>query len=232
MINWIWLFFIVIGFVVAAANGNIEAVTKAALDGAKSGVTVCFGLISILVFWLGVMRIAEDAGLLQKIAVLLRPIVRFLFPSVPKDHPAVGYIMSNMSANILGLGNAATPMGIKAMQELQKLNPNKDVASPAMCTLLALNTASITLIPTTLIAIRMNYDSMNPAEIVGTTLLATIVSTGGAIIIDRWYRRVHSRRPPAPPPSPPQRGGEGAKREGRSRPPNSPVRTVTTSEKG
>ncbi|WP_405079527.1 nucleoside recognition domain-containing protein [Paenibacillus chitinolyticus] len=196
MVNWIWLFFIVSGFAVAAVQGNVEAVTQAAFDGAKSGVTVCFGLISVLVFWLGMMRIAEDAGLLSKLAVLLRPVVRFLFPSIPKDHPALGYIMSNMSANILGLGNAATPMGIKAMQELQKLNPHKDTASPAMCTLLALNTASITLIPTTLIAIRMNYNSMNPSEIVGTTLLATIVSTAAAIIVDRWYRR---RLPAGPP---------------------------------
>ncbi|UJF31179.1 nucleoside recognition domain-containing protein [Paenibacillus hexagrammi] len=189
MVNWIWLFFIVAGFVVAAATGNVEAVTQAAFDGAKSGVTVCFGLISILVFWLGMMRIAEDAGLLSKLAVLLRPLVRFLFPGVPKNHPAIGYIMSNMSANILGLGNAATPMGIKAMQELQKLNANKETASPAMCTLLALNTSSITLIPTTLIAIRMNYNSVNPAEIVGTTLIATAISTAAAILVDRWYRK-------------------------------------------
>lgn len=189
MVNFIWLFFIVVGFLVAAVNGNIEAVTQAVFDGAKSGVTVCFGLISILVFWLGMMRIAEDAGILSRLAILLRPIVRFLFPSVPKDHPALGYIMSNMSANILGLGNAATPMGIKAMQELQKLNPDKETASAAMCTLLALNTSSITLIPTTLIAIRMNYNSVNPAEIVGTTLMATIVSTLAAILVDRWYRR-------------------------------------------
>jgi spore maturation protein A len=101
--------------------------------------------------------------------------------------------MSNMSANILGLGNAATPMGIRAMQELQKLNPNKEVASPAMCTLLALNTSSITLIPTTLIAIRMNYQSVNPAEIVGTTLIATIISTLAAILVDKWYRQRYER---------------------------------------
>jgi spore maturation protein A len=196
MVNWIWLFFIVIGFVVAALNGNIEAVTQAAFDGAKSGVTVCFGLISVLVFWMGMMRIAEDGGLLSKLARLLQPAVRFLFPSVPKNHPAIGYIMSNMSANILGLGNAATPMGIKAMQELQKLNADKDTASTAMCTLLALNTSSITLIPTTLIAIRMNYNSVNPAEIVGTTLIATIISTAVAIFVDRWYRRSRSPIPP------------------------------------
>lgn len=189
MVNFIWLFFIVSGFVAAAVQGKIEVVTGALIDGASTGVTVCFGLISILVFWLGMMRIAEDAGLLRKLAVLLLPVIRFLFPDVPKNHPAIGYIMSNMSANIFGLGNAATPMGIKAMEELQTLNPDKHNPSPAMCTLLALNTSSITLIPTTLIAIRMNFNSLNPAEIVGTTLIATIISTAAAIIVDRWYRR-------------------------------------------
>lgn len=206
MVNLIWLFFIVAGFAVAAFQGNIEVVTQAAFDGAKSGVTVCFGLISVMVFWLGMMRIAEDAGLLQKLAAFLSPFVRFLFPSVPKDHPALGYIMSNMSANILGLGNAATPMGIKAMQELQLLNPDKEVASPAMCTLLALNTASITLIPTTLIAIRMNYNSVNPAEIVGTTLMATCVSTLAAILVDKWYRRKSRLVPGRPPMNPKGKG--------------------------
>lgn len=191
MVNWIWLFFIVAGFAVAAVQGNIDAVTQAVFDGAKTGVTVCFGLISILVFWLGIMRIAEDAGLLHKVAVLLRPVVRKLFPSVPSDHPAIGYIMSNMSANILGLGNAATPMGIKAMQELQKLNPDKERASAAMCTLLAINTASITLIPTTIIAIRLNFGSANAAEIVGTTLMATAVATVVALVVDKWYQRRH-----------------------------------------
>ncbi|MCJ8011128.1 nucleoside recognition protein [Paenibacillus sp. KQZ6P-2] len=199
MINVIWLALIVIGFGFAAAQGNIDTVTSAAFDGAKTGVTVCFGLISVLVFWLGMMRLAEESGLLQKIAKLLSPVVRFLFPDVPKNHPAMGYILSNMSANLLGLGNAATPMGIKAMQELQLLNPDKTAASPAMCTLLALNTASITLIPTTLIAIRMNYQSANPTEIVGTTLAATIVATLAAVAADRWYRRKFLNRHPQPP---------------------------------
>ncbi|MFF2887638.1 nucleoside recognition domain-containing protein [Paenibacillus sp. NPDC057967] len=198
MVNWIWLFFIVISVVVAAITGKMDTVTQAAFDGAKSGVTVSFGLISIMVFWLGMMRIAEDAGLLTKLARLLRPIVRWLFPDIPKDHPAIGYIMSNLSANLFGLGNAATPMGIKAMQELQKLNPDKDTATPAMCTLLALNTSSITIVPTTLIAIRMNYGSANPAEIIGTTLAATFVATAAAILADRWYRR-KSQAPPTTP---------------------------------
>ncbi|MDF2924346.1 MAG: spmA [Paenibacillaceae bacterium] len=191
MVNWIWLFFIVAGFAVAAYTGNIDSVTQAVFDGSKTGVTVSFGLISIMVFWLGIMRIAEDAGLLKRIASLLRPVVRWLFPSVPSDHPAMGYIMSNMSANILGLGNAATPMGIKAMQELQKLNPDKTKASAAMSTLLAINTASITLIPTTIIAIRLNFGSANAAEIVGTTLMATTIATVVALLTDKWYQRKH-----------------------------------------
>ncbi len=188
MVNYIWLFFIVCGFVVGAINGRMEQVTEAAFEGAKTGVSVCIGLISVLVFWLGMMKIAEQAGLLQKLGALLRPAIQLLFPSIPKDHPALGYIISNMSANILGLGNAATPMGIKAMQELQKLNPDKHTATPDMCTLLALNTSSVTIIPTTLIAIRMNFDSANPAEIVGTTLIATIIATAAAIMADKWYR--------------------------------------------
>ncbi|REK77294.1 nucleoside recognition domain-containing protein [Paenibacillus paeoniae] len=210
MVNWIWLFFIVISVVVAAINGKMDMVTQAAFDGAKSGVTVSFGLISIMVFWLGMMRIAEDAGLLTKLARLLRPLVRWLFPDIPKDHPAIGYIMSNLSANLFGLGNAATPMGIKAMQELQKLNPDKDTATPAMCTLLALNTSSITIVPTTLIAIRMNYGSANPAEIIGTTLAATIVATAAAILADRWYRSRSQPPPitPRPPLTKPSGGGE------------------------
>lgn len=196
MINLIWLLMIVIGFVFAAVNGKIEVVTQAAFDGAATGVTVCFGLISVLVFWMGMMKIGEDAGLLSKIAKLLGPVVAFLFPDVPRNHPAMGYILSNMSANLLGLGNAATPMGIKAMQQLQELNPDKQTASPAMCTLLALNTASITLIPTTLIAIRLNYQSANATEIVGTTLIATIIATLAAIMADRWYRNRALNKPP------------------------------------
>jgi len=199
MVNWIWLFFIVAGFVVAAINGRIDAVTEAAFEGAKTGVTVCFGLISVLVFWLGLMRIAEDAGLLKKLAKLLSPFIGFLFPSVPRDHPAFGYILSNMSANILGLGNAATPAGIKAMQELQKLNPDKRTASAAMSTLLAINTASITLIPTTMIAIKMNFGSKTPTDIVGPTLAATAVALAAAIVLDKWYQL---RTPPPAPTQP------------------------------
>lgn len=194
MLNVIWLGLIVISIVVAAITGRMEAINAAAFEGAKTGVTVCLGLLSVLAFWMGMMRIAEKSGLLELLARVLSPIIQILFPDVPKGHPAMGYILSNMSANLLGLGNAATPMGLKAMEELQKLNPDKQNASPAMCTLLAINTASITIIPTTMIAIRMQYGSMNPVEIVGTTLLSSFAATIVALLIDRMYRYRHIRR--------------------------------------
>ncbi|WP_062046710.1 nucleoside recognition domain-containing protein [Bacillus sp. JCM 19034] len=192
MINKIWMSMLVIGVIFAAINGRMSEVNEAIFAGAKDAVTICIGLISVLVFWLGLMRIAEVAGMLRGLARLLEPIVRRIFPEVPKGHPAMGYILSNMSANLFGLGNAATPMGIKAMQQLKELNGNKDTASRSMITLLAINTASITLIPTTVISIRMSYESVSPTEIVGTTLIATFCSTVGALLIDRffYYRRL------------------------------------------
>ncbi|PSK06344.1 nucleoside recognition domain-containing protein, partial [Brevibacillus sp. NRRL NRS-603] len=193
-LNVIWLGLIVISIVVAAVTGRMEAINAAAFEGAKTGVTVCLGLLSVLAFWMGMMRIAEKSGLLELLARALSPIIQVLFPDVPKGHPAMGYILSNMSANLLGLGNAATPMGLKAMEELQKLNPDKQNASAAMCTLLAINTASITIIPTTMIAIRMQYGSVNPVEIVGTTLLSSFAATIVALLIDRMYRYRHIRR--------------------------------------
>jgi len=209
MVNMIWLGMIVLSVVFGAANGRLEEVAEAAFGGAQTGVTVSLGLISILVFWMGLMKIAEGAGLVSRLSRLLAPAVRKLFPGVPADHPAMGYILSNMSANLLGLGNAATPMGIRAMQELQKLNPQPAVATPAMCTLLALNTASITLVPTTMIAIRMNFGSAHPAEIVASTLLATAVATAAAIAADAWYRRRSSGPPQSLPGSAPPSGAGG-----------------------
>ncbi|MGA8943477.1 MAG: nucleoside recognition domain-containing protein [Thermoactinomyces sp.] len=188
MIHYIWVFMILSGVVAAAFEGKLNLVTTAALKGAEEGISVCFGLISIMVFWLGMMRIAQDAGLLEKLAKIMRPVARFLFPSVPSDHPAMGYILSNMSANLFGLGNAATPMGLKAMEELQKLNKDKKTATPAMCTLLALNTSGLTLIPTTIIGIRMKHGSQDPTEIIGPTFLATIFATAVAIMLDRYYQ--------------------------------------------
>ncbi|MGG0716642.1 nucleoside recognition domain-containing protein [Robertmurraya massiliosenegalensis] len=194
MVNLIWVFMTVFGVVFAIFNGTMSEVNEAVFSGAKEAVTLCIGLISILVFWLGMMRIAEDAGLLKILAKLFRPLVKRLFPEIPNDHPAMGYILSNMMANMFGLGNAATPLGIKAMEEMRQLNGGSNEASRSMITFLAINTSSLTLIPTTVIAIRMNYNSANPTDIVGTTLIATLCSTIGAILIDRFFYYRRSRK--------------------------------------
>ncbi|RLQ95048.1 nucleoside recognition domain-containing protein [Falsibacillus albus] len=191
MVNYIWVLMTIIGLVVAAINGRMKEVNEAIFNSANEAVTLCIGLISILVFWLGIMRIAQDSGLLEKLSNLFRPIVSRLFPEVPAGHPAMGYILSNMMANMFGLGNAATPLGIKAMEQLKELNGGKTAASRSMITFLAINTSSLTIIPTTVIAIRMNYHSASPTEIVGPTLIATMCSTIGAILIDRYF---HYRR--------------------------------------
>ena len=194
MVNIIWLVMIVVGILVAGHNGNIEVVTKAAFEGAQTGVTTSLNLIAIITFWLGIMKLAEAAGLVQALAFLVRPLTKFLFPSIPTNHPAMGAIVMNLSANILGLGNAATPMGLIAMQELQKLNRHRpDTASDAMCTFLDLNTSCITLIPTTIIGIRLLYGSGNPTEIVGTTIFATACGMTLAILVDRVLRFVYNR---------------------------------------
>lgn len=191
MINYIWIAMTVIGLIFAAVNGKMKEVNEAIFQSANEAVTICIGLISILVFWLGIMRIAQESGLLDKLANLFKPIVLKLFPEVPANHPALGYILSNMIANLLGLGNAATPLGIKAMEQLKELNGGGITASRSMITFLAINTSGLTLIPTTVISIRMNYDSISPTEIVGPTLIATCCATLSAILIDRYF---HNRR--------------------------------------
>jgi len=185
----IWLLLLVSGIVVAAFNGQIEIVTQAALDASKNAVKVCFDLIGIMAMWLGIMKIAERAGLIQGLAGLMAPLLRRLFPSVPHRDPAMGAIIMNLSANMLGLGNAATPFGMKAMQELQRLNGNRPEASAAMCTFMALNTSCITLIPATIIGIRVAYGSSNPTEIVGACIFATSCAMVVAVSLDYMFRK-------------------------------------------
>jgi len=192
LVNIIWVAMLLIGIIVAAINGNIEVVTTAALEGAQTAVDFALGLIAIMAFWLGVMKVAEAAGLVRMLSRLMKPLTTFLFPSVPRDHPAMGAIIMNLSANILGLGNAATPMGLIAMKELQKLNrANPGTASEAMCTFLAVNTSCITIIPATIIGIRIQTGSANPTEIVGTTIFATAAAMTVAVIADRILRRIY-----------------------------------------
>lgn len=188
MLNLIWLVLLASGVLVAALSGNVEVVTEAALGAAKGAVQVCFDLIGVMALWLGIMRIAERGGLVALIARLMRPLMIRLFPSIPSNHPAMGAIILNLSANMLGLGNAATPFGMKAMQEMQTLNPDSDEASPAMCTFLALNTSCITLIPATMIGVRLSFGSANPTEIVGPCIFATSLSMLIAVSLDYWFR--------------------------------------------
>jgi len=179
MLNYIWFGMIFISVMVGSITGNIDAVTEAAISMAKTAVEIAISLIGIMALWLGTMKIAEESGLISIIARALRPITVRLFPDVPKDHPAIGSIVLNMAANILGLGNAATPLGLKAMEELQELNPKKDTATNAMCTFLAINTSSVQIIlPATVIAL-MGAESN---QIFITTIIATGLSTVAAVV--------------------------------------------------
>ncbi|MBP1969648.1 spore maturation protein A [Virgibacillus natechei] len=186
MVNIIWACMAIIGIVYAMFNGTMDQVNQAVFESANEAVTLSIGLISVLVFWLGIMKVAESAGILEVLSKLFRPVISRIFPDIPKDHPAMGYILSNITANLFGLGNAATPMGIKALEQMKQLS-GSDTASRSMITFLALNTSSLTLIPTTVIAIRMQYNSISPTEIVGTTIIATMISTVSAILIDRFF---------------------------------------------
>ncbi len=180
MLNYIWMGMILIAVVVGTLTGRIDQVTQAAIDMAKLSVEIAIGLVGIMALWLGIMKIAEASGLIRIIAKLLRPITIRLFPDVPDDHPAIGSIVLNMSANMLGLGNAATPLGLKAMEELQELNPDKKTASNAMVMFLAINTSSVQLIlPATVVALMGIVSS----QIFITTILATLCSTIAAIVI-------------------------------------------------
>ncbi len=194
MINGIWLLMILMGILLAGWQGKPEVVTQAAFQAAQAAVVYSLELIGVMSFWLGMMKIAEEAGLVNALVKLLKPLTRLLFPSVPAGHPAMGSILMNLSANILGLGNAATPFGLKAMQELQDLNGTKDTATDAMCTFLALNTACITLMPTMIIGIRLSAGSADPTEIVGTTLFATALGMGMAVTADNILRRIYRGR--------------------------------------
>jgi len=182
VLNYIWLALVLLAVAIGGWNDRLKDVTEGAFDGAKTAVTIALGLIGIMALWLGVMRLAERAGLVQRIARGLRPIMRRLFPDVPPEHPAMGSMVMNMSANMLGLGNAATPLGLRAMRDLESLNPRPGVATNAMCTFLAINTSSVQLIPATAIAILVASGSTRPTAIVGTALLATLCAASVAVI--------------------------------------------------
>ncbi|MCG0237744.1 MAG: spore maturation protein [Firmicutes bacterium] len=192
--NAVWLVLILMGVAVAGARGEVGAVTEAATAAAEGAIETAFHLAGVMALWLGLARVAEEAGMMQGLARLLGPLTRRLFPSVPRDHPALGSMAMNLSANLLGLGNAATPLGLKAMQDLQSLNRgDPQTATPAMITFLVLNTSSVTLIPGTLIALRAAHGSANPGAIVVPSLVATLLSAAAGLATDALCRRLWGR---------------------------------------
>ena len=176
MLNYIWLALVILAVVLGGINGKIENVTNAAIDSAGSAVTIAIGLIGVMALWLGIMKIAEDSGLMALLARAIAPLMKRLFPDVPEGHPAMGSMLMNIAANMLGLSNAATPLGLKAMEDLEKLNSHPGVATNAMCTFLTINTAGLQLIPATMVSLMASAGSRDPTAIIGTTFAATLVA--------------------------------------------------------
>lgn len=189
MVSYIWFFLIIIGVTYSFLTGNISNINESILTNGAEALELMLSIFPVIVLWSGIMKIAEDAGLLTKFAKFLEPILSRLFPSVPKDNPALGFIASNIAANMMGLGSAATPFGLKAMSELQKINNKKDTASVPMITFLVLNTAGVTIVPTTVLALRISQGSVNPSEIIIPGAIATICSCIGAVTIDYFIRK-------------------------------------------
>ena len=201
MLNYLWAGMILVGFVFGAFNGRMQDITNAALDSSKEAVTLCITMIGVMAFWTGIMEIASKAGIIRMASRKMRPLVRFLFPGMPEGHKAEEHITTNFIANFLGLGWAATPAGLRAMEELGRLEDDrragrapgpvrkKGVAGNEMCTFLIINISSLQLIPMNVIAYRSQYGSPDPAAIIGAGILATMVSTGAAVVFCRMMDR-------------------------------------------
>ena len=191
MLNYIWLGLVVISVILGGFTGNLQGVTNAAFEACKTAVmNIALPLAGVMALWLGLMKIAEKSGLVNLLARALRPVLKWLFPEVPANHPAMGSMVMNLAANMLGLSNAATPLGLRAMQDLEKLNPRPGTASNAMCTFLAINTSSIQLIPATTVAILAAAGSKNPTAIIGTAFFATCCSTIAGILSVKTLERL------------------------------------------
>jgi spore maturation protein A len=197
MLNYIWFGLMAIAIVVAAIKGTPAEVTKGAVESAAGAVQIAIGLVGIMTLWLGMMRVAEASGLVSLVGRALKPALRWLFPDVPAGHPAGGAIVLALAANMLGLNNAATPLGIKAMEELQTLNPDKDSATNAMVTLMAVTTAGVQLIPASMIGVLAAAGSTSPTVIIAPTIVATFLGTLAAVIAARLLQRFYPQ-PSAP----------------------------------
>lgn len=193
MLNYLWAGMILVGIIFAAFTGRMPEITNAAVDSSKEAVTLCITMMGVMCLWVGLMEIASKAGIVESAAKKIRPLIRFLFPKLPENHPAVEHITKNIIANVLGVGWAATPAGLQAMEELSKLEEDRrkrrvkgavprGTASNEMCTFLILNISSLQLIPVNVIAYRSQYGSVNPAAIVGAGIVSTAVSTAAAVV--------------------------------------------------
>lgn len=187
MVKYIWASFIIIGIIYGIITGNSEIINNTLINSGSNAIDLIIKLIPLLCLWLGIMNIAEESGLINILSKKLSKYVKILFPELEKDSKAIAYISTNIILNILGVGNAATPFGLKAMKEMQKLNKNKDVASRSMITFLIINTSSVTIIPTSIISIRILNNSINPTSIVPFCIITTIISQIIAIILDRLF---------------------------------------------
>jgi spore maturation protein SpmA len=214
LLNYIWLGLIILSLLLGGFGGRIDAVGAGAIDSARNGVILAGNLVAVMTLWLGMMRLAAEAGLVHRLGRAIRPALSWLFPEVPRDHPALGAITMNFAANLLGLDNAATPLGLRAMEELESLNPRPGVATNAMCMLLAMNTSGLTLVPTTVIGVMIAAHSRNPTAVIAPTLVATALAHVAAIATAKllenspFYRlppagAVAARMPKAPVPGTP-----------------------------
>lgn len=189
MLNYLWAIMVVLGITVAVLTGNVDAVSNATLTSAKEAITLCITMLGIMSMWTGLMQVAKAIGIMEGLTKLLKPVLRLLFPDIPPDHVVNEHIASNMIANILGLGWAATPMGLKAMKELKALNHDSDVASCDMCTFLIINISSLQLIPVNIIAYRTQYQSVKPTEILAAAIVTTIFSTIVGVVFSMVARK-------------------------------------------
>lgn len=194
MVNIIWALFIIIGIIYSLISGNFNIINNEILVSGKSALDLLLGMLPLLVIWMGLMKVAEEAGIISSISKMMSPILKKIFPSVPNNDPSLGFIASNIAANMVGLGSAATPFGLKAMESLQKLNKDKKVASEAMITFLVLNTSGVTIVPTTIISLRLLYGSVNPSVVLPFCIIATTCSTIGGLTIDYLIRRKNGNR--------------------------------------
>lgn len=194
MINWFWFILMAAGIIYAAISGRTEALNTALFASAENTPKLILELCGMICLWTGLMKVAEKSGLVAWVGKLLGPVMRLIFPDVPRDNPAFFAILMNISTNLLGIGNAATPFGLKAMYHLQQLNGNSEVASPAMITFLALNTSGITLMPSLVIGLRVAAGSLDPTSIIGPTIVASCIGTVFALVFDRLMRLACYRR--------------------------------------